>query len=140
MNESTSRTERSLLPIVYHSNLEFQSPNFTPRPRSTNQHPGPSKNTTACPPSTPCSLVLEAFLTQAKQKTKTYNSGYSPVVTHLTTNPPVHCLSSAERTGSSVLSVLWSYVKENGVCVVYIVNYPGVMDSNKQSRCCYCTP
>ncbi|KAF2874006.1 hypothetical protein BDV95DRAFT_592155 [Massariosphaeria phaeospora] len=41
-------------------------------------------------------------------KTKTYNSGYSLVVTHLTTNPPVHCLSTAERTGSSVLSVLWS--------------------------------
>jgi hypothetical protein len=45
-------------------------------------------------------------------KRKTYNSGYSPVVTHLTTNPPVHCLSTAERTGSSIFSVLWSYVKE----------------------------
>jgi hypothetical protein len=44
-------------------------------------------------------------------KTKTYNSGYSPVVTHLTTNPPVDCLSTAERTGSSVLSLLWSYVE-----------------------------
>jgi hypothetical protein len=43
---------------------------------------------------------------------KTYNSGYSPVVTHLTTNPPVDCLSTAERTGSSVLSLLWSYVEE----------------------------
>jgi hypothetical protein len=46
------------------------------------------------------------------KKTKTYNSGYSPVVTHLTTNPPVHCLSTAERTGSSIFSVLWSYVKD----------------------------
>ena len=43
---------------------------------------------------------------------KTYNSGDSLVVTHLTTNPPVHCLYMAERTGSLILSVLWSYVKE----------------------------
>jgi hypothetical protein len=47
----------------------------------------------------------------AKKQSKTYNSGYSPVVTHLTTNPPVHCLSTAERTGSSIFSVLWSYVE-----------------------------
>ncbi|KAF2241514.1 hypothetical protein BU26DRAFT_440338, partial [Trematosphaeria pertusa] len=45
-----------------------------------------------------------------KKKTKTYNSGYSLVVTHLTTNPPVRCLNMAERTGSLVFSVLWSYV------------------------------
>jgi hypothetical protein len=31
---------------------------------------------------------------------KTYNSGDSLVVTHLTTNPPVSCLNRAERTGS----------------------------------------
>jgi hypothetical protein len=42
---------------------------------------------------------------------KTYNSGYSLVVTHLTTNPPVPCLSTAERTGSAGFMVLWSYVK-----------------------------
>jgi hypothetical protein len=47
---------------------------------------------------------------------KTYNSGDSLVVTHLTTNPPVHCLSTAERTGSAEFSVLWSYVKK---CCVY---------------------
>jgi hypothetical protein len=35
------------------------------------------------------------------------------VVTHLTTNPPVHCLSTAERTGSSIFSVLWSYVGDH---------------------------
>jgi hypothetical protein len=46
------------------------------------------------------------------KKTKTYNSGYSLVVTHLTTNPPVRCLNRAERTGSLVFNVLWSYVKE----------------------------
>jgi hypothetical protein len=34
------------------------------------------------------------------------------VVTHLTTNPPVRCLNRAERTGSLVFNVLWSYVKE----------------------------
>jgi hypothetical protein len=52
--------------------------------------------------------------------TKTYNSGYSPVVTHLTTNPPVHCLSTAERTGSSIFSVLWSYVEVTDKCLEYI--------------------
>jgi hypothetical protein len=37
---------------------------------------------------------------QAKREAKTYNSGDSLVVTHLTTNPPVSCLDRAERTGS----------------------------------------
>jgi hypothetical protein len=45
-------------------------------------------------------------------KTKTFNSGYSLVVTHLTTNPPVRCLNRAERTGSLVLNVLWSNVED----------------------------
>jgi soluble lytic murein transglycosylase-like protein len=45
---------------------------------------------------------------------KTYNSGYSLVVTHLTTNPPVRCLNRAERTGSLVFNVLWSYVECRG--------------------------
>jgi hypothetical protein len=47
---------------------------------------------------------------QKAKNIKTYNSGYSLVVTHLTTNPPVRCLSKAERTGSPVFNVLWSYV------------------------------
>jgi hypothetical protein len=34
------------------------------------------------------------------------------VVTHLTTSPPVRCLNRAERTGSLVLNVLWSNVKD----------------------------
>jgi hypothetical protein len=46
----------------------------------------------------------------SKKSKKTYNSGDSLVVTHLTTNPPVHCLYMAERTGSLIFSVLWSYV------------------------------
>ena len=49
----------------------------------------------------------------SKMMAKTYNSGYSLVVTHLTTNPPVRCLNRAERTGSLVFNVLWSYVKED---------------------------
>jgi hypothetical protein len=49
----------------------------------------------------------------AKTMAKTFNSGYSLVVTHLTTNPPVRCLNRAERTGSLVLNVLWSNVKES---------------------------
>ncbi|KAL5381772.1 hypothetical protein DPSP01_006956 [Paraphaeosphaeria sporulosa] len=51
---------------------------------------------------------------------KTYNSGDSPVVTHLTTDPPVHCLCKAERTGSPILSVLWSYVKDYLRFILYI--------------------
>jgi hypothetical protein len=41
-----------------------------------------------------------------QKKSETYNSGDSLVVTHLTTNPPVHCLYMAERTGSLIFSVL----------------------------------
>ena len=41
---------------------------------------------------------------------KTYNSGDSLVVTHLTTSPPIHGLKMAERTGCLVLRDLWSYV------------------------------
>ena len=48
------------------------------------------------------------FITTAK----TYNSAYSPVVTHPSTNAPVSCLYMAERTGSLILMILWSYVEE----------------------------
>lgn len=37
-----------------------------------------------------------------RRKSKTYNSRYSHVVTHRSTNLPVTSLSSGERTGSSV--------------------------------------
>ena len=56
--------------------------------------------------------ALHTHIDKSKKMAKTYNSGYSPVVTHLTTNPPVSCLSTAERTGSSIFKILWSYVKE----------------------------
>jgi hypothetical protein len=65
-------------------------------------------------------IILEASLflysRKAKKKSsraKTYNSGDSLVVTHLTTNPPVSCLNRAERTGSLVLKILWSYVEND---------------------------
>jgi hypothetical protein len=45
---------------------------------------------------------------KVQKEQNTYNSGYSLVVTHLTTNPPVRCLNGAERTGSLVFS--WSVV------------------------------
>lgn len=38
-----------------------------------------------------------------KKVQKTYNTRYSPVVTHLSTNPAVSSLSRAERTGCRVL-------------------------------------
>jgi hypothetical protein len=61
-----------------------------------------------------------SFFRVCKKIQKTYNSGDSPVVTHLTTSPPVRCLNRAERTGSLVFNVLWSYVEEMGAKGVYI--------------------
>ncbi|KAF2141585.1 hypothetical protein K452DRAFT_227841, partial [Aplosporella prunicola CBS 121167] len=43
-------------------------------------------------------------------RAKTYNSWDSLVVTHLTTDQPVHSLCMAERTGCPVFYDLWSYV------------------------------
>jgi hypothetical protein len=44
---------------------------------------------------------------------KTFNSRYSLVVTHPTTNLPAHGLSMTERTGSPVFHVLWSNAEDN---------------------------
>ena len=44
------------------------------------------------------------------QKSKTYSSGYSLVVTDPTTNPPICGLCMAERTGCPVFHSLWPYV------------------------------
>ena len=41
---------------------------------------------------------------------RTYNTGYSLVVTDPTTNPALTGLSRGERTGSRVLQWIWSYV------------------------------
>jgi hypothetical protein len=72
---------------------------------------------------------------------KTYNSGYSLMVTHLTTNPPVSCLSTAERTGSAGIRILWSYVKEVVVGAVDnrkrlvwgVCSYPSAIGEHNQS-------
>ena len=64
--------------------------------------------------------TMPAFQNLGKKKAKTYNSGDSLVVTHLTTNPPVSCLYMAERTGSLIFMILWSYVEERVVVEVYI--------------------
>ena len=53
---------------------------------------------------------LDTLLSVSKTKCKAYSSGDSHVVTHRTTNPTVHSLSTGERTGSSVLCDLWPYV------------------------------
>lgn len=66
-----------------------------------------------------CAPSSQKNTEDAKNK-KTYNSWDSPVVTHLTTSQPVRCLSKAERTGSPVLIVLWSYVEELDVVASYI--------------------
>jgi hypothetical protein len=53
---------------------------------------------------------------------KTYNSRDSLMVTHLTTNPPVSCLNRAERTGSLVFMILWSYVAKETEYAIYIIH------------------
>jgi hypothetical protein len=58
-------------------------------------------------PSVPSFLTyhnIKKTLKPPIKTTKTYNSGYSLVVTYLTTNPPVRCLNRAERTGSLTVS------------------------------------
>ncbi|ENI02758.1 hypothetical protein COCC4DRAFT_143976, partial [Bipolaris maydis ATCC 48331] len=47
---------------------------------------------------------------KSKEIQKTYNSGDSPVVTHLTTSPPVKGLTCGEQTRASELLCRWSYV------------------------------
>jgi hypothetical protein len=64
-----------------------------------------------------------SFIKNQNRAAKTYNSGDSPVVTHLITSPPVSCLSTAERTGSAEFRILWSYVEDiwfwSNICVIY---------------------
>ena len=47
---------------------------------------------------------------EGKKKCKTYNTGDSPVVTDLSTNPALSGLSMGERTGSRIFHWVWSYV------------------------------
>ncbi|KAJ5296515.1 uncharacterized protein N7443_007408, partial [Penicillium atrosanguineum] len=55
-------------------------------------------------------ISRQKAVSKSKNKTKTYNSRDSLVVTHPTTNLPACGLSTAERTGSPVLHTLWSYL------------------------------
>ena len=55
-------------------------------------------------------IEAQLIISKCQKESKTYNSRYSLVVTHLTTNRPVRSLSTRERTGSSVFCDLWSYV------------------------------
>ncbi|KAK1965738.1 hypothetical protein LY78DRAFT_711944 [Colletotrichum sublineola] len=50
---------------------------------------------------------------------KTYNTGYSLIVTDSTTNPALIGLSMGERTGSRVFQWVWSYVLELGIIANY---------------------
>ncbi|KXL44866.1 hypothetical protein M433DRAFT_67868, partial [Acidomyces richmondensis BFW] len=72
------------------------------------------------------------------KRSKTYSSGDSHVVTHRSTNPPVHSLSTGERTGSSVLCDLWPYVM--GIFqlfnIIRIIAYR--ITSGSQPVCCTC--
>ena len=47
-----------------------------------------------------------------QKQSKTYDSGNSPVVTHLTTDPPVKDLTYGDPTRASAALCRWSYVKE----------------------------
>jgi hypothetical protein len=99
---SSSRTcVRNLTPHCLLTPLPMQK-YFSLRPPATFQtsplrFPEPKKNSSR-------------HDSRVREQKETYNSGDSPVVTHLTTSPPVRCLSKAERTGSPVFNVLWSYV------------------------------
>ena len=57
---------------------------------------------------------------QKHRNITTYNTRDSLVVTDPTTNPAVSGLTRGERTGSRVLQILWSYVLELYIIVLYI--------------------
>ncbi|KAK8862660.1 hypothetical protein PGQ11_008895 [Apiospora arundinis] len=55
-------------------------------------------------------------------KTKTYNTEDSQVVTDPSTNSALCCLYMGERTGSLVFSRMWSYVIVSSSTAVYIAH------------------
>ena len=87
---------------------------------------------------------VEPWWSKKSKTVKTYNTGDSPVVTDLSTDPAVGSLSKGERTGSRVLYRLWSYVVVESIigvnmwCVVdcsgpvLAVPGPKSKDSGKQ--------
>ncbi|KAI0024454.1 hypothetical protein F4780DRAFT_602008 [Xylariomycetidae sp. FL0641] len=50
---------------------------------------------------------------QIKNKSKTYNTGDSLIVTDSTTDPAVSGLFKAERTGCQIVQILWSHHLES---------------------------
>jgi hypothetical protein len=64
------------------------------------------------------------------KKTKTINITDSLVVTHPTTNVTAHCLSTAERTGSPVFSVLWSIAKTVDLPLDIIRSFSDMLDED----------
>jgi hypothetical protein len=58
-------------------------------------------------------LQLQGSWGRLKILGNSYNSGYSIVVTYLTTDLLVYNLNRAERTGSLVCNALCSYVKDS---------------------------
>jgi hypothetical protein len=68
-----------------------------------------------------------------QKQTKTFNSGDSPVVTHLTTSPPVRCLNRAERTGSLVFNVLWSNVEYTPSKSIHVITIPNACLTSNSS-------
>ena len=83
-------------------------------------------------------LIAGAFLLvnfEAAKMSKTYNSRDSLMVTHLTTNPPVSCLNRAERTGSLVFMILWSYVEGEAVSCI-LVSFDTLVNSLLAKVCC----
>ena len=59
-------------------------------------------------------VLIQIFIfllkSSREREKNTYNTGDSPVVTHLSTSPAISSLSRAERTGCRVFYYLWSYV------------------------------
>ena len=86
-------------------------------------------------------IVLMSYSKSSRGKSgikttlKTYNSRDSLMVTHLTTNPPVSCLNRAERTGSLVFMILWSYVQEVLMATIYIRGQNAQSIDNRPLSC-----
>ena len=74
--------------------------------------------------------LVVVLVIRLSQNAKTYNSWYSLVVTHPTTNQPISSLCMAERTGCPVFLSLWSYVKDNVQTVVNILTKTYEMERN----------
>ncbi|KAF1938726.1 hypothetical protein EJ02DRAFT_16461 [Clathrospora elynae] len=64
-----------------------------------------------CVPSQRTARLAASKINPTMVQKETYNSGDSPVVTHLTTDPPVSGLYMPDQTGWLILLILWSYVE-----------------------------